>query len=94
MIMVFIIAHELILTSSGLAQQILLAIPTTEINWFDRHVYLSIDKIYEYRNSIYGILDAVKNDYSDLDLDVEKLSKELSSNENIDFLKAVVDKMV
>ena len=80
--------------SSGLAQQILLAIPTTEINWFDRHVYLSIDKIYEYRNSVYGILDAVKNDYSDLDLNVEKLSKELSSNENIDFLKTVVDKMV
>jgi len=34
----------------------------------------------KYRNSIYGILDALKTDYSDLDLDVEKLREKLADD--------------
>ncbi len=79
--------------SSGLAEKIFELIPQSELHWFDKHVRISIDKIYEYRNSIYGILDALKTDYNDLDLDIEKLKTELAEG-NIDFLKEVIDKMV
>lgn len=80
--------------SSGLAEKILDLIPSTELHWFDKHVRISIDKIYEYRNSIYGILDAFKTDYSDLDLDVKKIQESLSDDENLGFLKEVVEKLV
>lgn len=80
--------------SSGLGFKILDLIPETEKEWFNRHTYISIDKIYEYRNSIYGILDALKTDYSDLDLDVNTLREALSNEENVSFLKEVMDKLV
>ena len=79
--------------SCGLAEKIFNLIPESELNWFNKHVRISVDKIYEYRNSIYGILDALKTDYNDLDLDIEKLKTELADG-NIDFLKEVIDKMV
>lgn len=80
--------------STGLAEDILDEIPDEEKAWFNKHVYKSIDKIYEYRNSVYGILDALKTDYSDLGLDVDKLREQLSKDDNIEFLKEVMDKMV
>lgn len=80
--------------SSGLAAEILATIPLSERDWFEKHVRVSIDKIYEYRNSVYGILDALKNDYSDLNLDVDQLRESLASDDNIGFLKEVVDKLV
>ncbi len=80
--------------STGLAEDILYEIPDEEKAWFNRHVYKSIDKIYEYRNSVYGILDAIKNDYSDLDLNVNELKDALAKDENVEFLKEVMDKMV
>lgn len=79
--------------STGLMAQILDLIPEAEVKWFERHVYISIDKIYEYRNSVYGILDALKTDYSDLGLDVEQLRESLAKDDNMGFLKEVVDKL-
>ena len=53
----------------------------------------TIDQIYKYRNSVYGILDALKTDYSDLNLDIETLRKNLADDNNVGFLKEVLDKM-
>ena len=80
--------------SSGLMDEIVKLIPDSELEWFNHHVYISIDKIYEYRNSVYGILDALKTDYSDLDLNVDKFREALAKDENVEFLKEVMDKMV
>ena len=80
--------------SSGLAEKILALIPQSELTWFDKHTRISIDKIYEYRNSIYGILDALSTDYKNIDLDVENLRQNLANSENIGFLKDVMSKMV
>ena len=80
--------------SSGLAEKIFELIPQNELNWFDKHVRISIDKIYEYRNSIYGILDALRNDYDGINLDVESIRENLAKDDNMSFLKEVVDKLV
>ena len=80
--------------SSGLAEKIFELIPSSELKWFDKHTRISIDKIYEYRNSIYGILDALKTDYNDMDLDIDKLRSSLAQEENLGLLKNVMDKMV
>lgn len=80
--------------SNGLAEKIFELIPSSELKWFDKHVRISIDKIYEYRNSAYGILDALKNDYDGMNIDVDKIRQALASDDNIEVLKEVMDKMV
>ena len=80
--------------SSGLAEKIFDLIPQSELKWFDKHTRISIDKIYEYRNSVYGILDALKNDYDGMNIDVDKIRQALASDDNIELLKEVMDKMV
>lgn len=79
--------------ASGLYQQIMEKIPKLDRNWFEYHVNASIQSIMKYRNSIYGILDAVKTDYSDLNLDAEKIRESLANDEGIISLKDIIDKM-
>ena len=80
--------------SSGLGFKILELIPETEKEWFNHHTYVSIDKIYEYRNSVYGILDALVNDYKELNLDVDKIRQTLANDENMGVLKDIMERMV
>ena len=82
------------LVASGLLERIYALIPGLDRDWFEYHANASIKSIMEYRNSVYGILDALRNDYSDLDLDVEKLREQLANDEKVAQLKEVIDKMV
>ena len=52
-----------------------------------------IDEIYKYKNSALGILQAVNEDYSNLDLDATKIQEKIGNKENVEFLKDVVDKL-
>ena len=52
-----------------------------------------IDEVYKYKNSALGILQAVNEDYSNLDLDASKLQEKIGNKENMEFLKEVMDKM-
>ena len=79
--------------AGGFFPQMYKLIPSSEVNFIVENVEKTIDNIYKYRNSVYGILDALKTDYSDLDLDVDKLTEQLSNKENVEFLKEVIDKM-
>lgn len=82
-----------ILMQSNALNQILEVIPEDEL----KTVYLYIDdateRIYEYRNSAYAILDSLKKDYNELDFDVEDLQKRLADGENVEFLKDVLTKL-
>lgn len=80
--------------ASGLMKQIWDLIPEDDRDWFEKHVNASIISIMKYRNSIYGILDALRTDYSDLDLNVETLRQKLADDENVGTLKKIVDNMV
>ena len=78
---------------AGFFKEMYNIIPESEFNFIYTNVTKTIDNIYKYRNSVYGILDALKTDYSDLDLDIEKLTSQLQNGENVEFLKEVMDKM-
>ena len=52
-----------------------------------------INEIYKYKNSALGILQAISEDYSNLELDAEKIKEKISNKENVEFLKDVMDKM-
>lgn len=81
------------LVGSGFWNHVKLVLPEDEYEWYNRMTYFTIDKIYEYRNSVYGILDAMATDYKDLEFDAEKLAAEIGNPENASFLKEVVTKL-
>ena len=80
--------------ASGLMRQIWDLIPEDDRDWFEKHANASIISIMKYRNSIYGILDALRTDYNDLDLNIETLRQKLADDENVGTLKKIVDNMV
>ena len=49
--------------------------------------------VYDYRNSVLGILDTVKTDYSNLNLDASEIQQKLADPENMAFLKDVLTKL-
>lgn len=56
-------------------------------------MYKTISSIYEYKNSVMGILDTISTDYSSLNYDVEALQNKIKDSENLDFLKEVLTKL-
>lgn len=79
--------------SNGFVQAVYSAIPESELGAITAIVEATIHNIYEYKNSILGILQAVKDDYSDLNFDAQALQKALNEGEGLGFLKQVMDKL-
>jgi hypothetical protein len=82
-----------LLAGAGLLKAIYDALPSNEYTIMDTTVWEVIDEIYRYKTSVLGILQAVSQDYSNLDLDAEKIREKLGNKENVEFLKNVMDKM-
>lgn len=59
------------------------------------HSYVSevIRSVYEYKNSVYGVLDGISADYSNLDLDAQKIRDSLADPDNLALLKDVLTKL-
>lgn len=79
--------------STGLYQEILDSIPTSEIKFLKEVIQDQIKEIYRYRDSALGIMETMKTDYNNLDLDIGKLTQELTDNENLGLVKEVVEKL-
>lgn len=82
-----------LLDSSGLVSEIFNTISNSEKDFIDNTLYDTVDSIYKYNNSIFGILDAVTTDYENLNFDVSELQKNISNPENLTLLKDVVTKL-
>ena len=82
-----------LLVGSGLMKQVLDLIPEEELNSILVSVHQLIDSIYEYRNSARGIMEMITTDYKDLELDAEKLQKEIGDPENLQLLRAILEKL-
>ena len=82
-----------LLTSSGLIAAIVKMIPDAELNSLKDWVLSMTKHIYEYRNSVYGVLDAVSNDYNNLNLDAQEIRDKISDPTALDTLKQVLTKM-
>lgn len=52
-----------------------------------------VESIYTYNNSVYGILDSLSKDYSNLNFDASELQKMISNKEDIGLLKDIMDKL-
>ena len=78
--------------SSGLFGKIIELIPEDEWKDLQNTVWHTISNVYEYKNSVLGVLEAVNADYKNLSLDVDNI-KSVVSGEEMNFLKDVLDKM-
>ena len=68
-------------------------IPEDEIGFVYNTMMESIEQIYKYQNSAYGILDAMNTDYNNLDLDIQKLIGDLKDKKDIELLNDVMTKL-
>jgi hypothetical protein len=68
-------------------------IPGIELNEINDILYDTIDQVYKYQNSAYGIMEAMSQDYNNLDLDASELQKKIADPENLQLLKEVLTKM-
>lgn len=82
-----------LLESSGLSELILGAIPEVEYSMVVNGVIDSTEAIYNYRNSVLGILESVSTDYSAIDFDATELQKKIGDPENLALLKQVLTKL-
>lgn len=78
-----------LLASNNIFTQIIEAIPQAEINTLLNWTIESVKSLYEYSNSVRGILESVQNDYNDLDLDITKLQEKIKDPESLDLLKQI-----
>ena len=82
-----------ILVNSGTMEGIRKEIPKEELNMIYHFIDDATERIYEYRNSAYGILDALRTDYNALEFDADEIQKKLANGENVEFLKEVLTKL-
>lgn len=78
---------------SGLMEEILNAIPEQEIMEIENSIKKAIKSIYDYQNSVMGILDNVSSDYSNLNLDALNIQEALGDPNNLTLLKQIIDKL-
>ena len=79
--------------SSGLFSKVVELIPENEWKDLQNTVQHTISNIYEYKNSIFGILEAINNDYNNLNLDATEIQAKLGDPENLALLKQVLTKL-
>ena len=82
-----------LLVGTKLWEAIYNLIPTTEYTIINNTVQEMIDEIYRYRSSVLGIIEAVNNDYDNLNLEAADIESKLSNPENLTLLKDVMTKL-
>lgn len=79
---------------SGLMAEIMETIPDEEIDYIIKSVNDTIQSVYAYKNSVMGILEVLKQDYSNVNFDMDTINQVLQNNpENFAFLKEVMEKL-
>ena len=79
-----------ILKSSGLIDNVLDNIPEKEINMIFSGVWRSIESVYQYQNSVLGVLDTIKTDYNNMKLDIDSLNQAITDPETLEFVKSIL----
>lgn len=82
-----------LLYSTGTMEMILDNIPEDEYIEIIVGVKDSIEAIYNYQNSVLGILDTIKTDYSNLEYDANIIKESLGNPENLSLLKDVLTRL-
>lgn len=82
-----------LLESNGLLTEVVKNIPEDEYNTLYEGIVETVDSIYQYQNSVYGILDTISTDYENLNLDATEIEQKISNEQNLNLLRDVLSKL-
>lgn len=82
-----------ILVSTGIFTEIVDCIREKDWSEIQENVWATIKNIYDYKNSVMGILESVSSDYSGLSLEAAEIQKKLSEGNGVEFLQDVMAKL-
>lgn len=82
-----------LLDSNGVVNTIIAAIPEEEYNFVIDGIDDTIEAVYTYQNSVLGILENITQDYSNLELDAQKLQEKIADPNSVSLLKDVLTKL-
>lgn len=79
-----------ILVSTGIFTDIVNVIRESDWKEIEENVWMTIENLYKYKNSIMGVLDAISNDYSDLNFNLNEIQDKIANPEQLAFLKEIL----
>ena len=82
-----------ILVSTDIFTDIVNVIREKDWSEIQENVWSTIKNIYDYKNSVVGILDTMKMDYNNLNLDAMNIQEALADPENMELLRSVLAKL-
>lgn len=82
-----------LLEQNGIINLIIGAIPETEYKFLIDGINDTVAAIYQYRNSVMGIMDTLSTDYKELDLNADQIKDKLSDPNSLNLLKDILTKM-
>lgn len=82
-----------LLISSGLYAAVVAEIPKVEREWIEDVTMDTVASIYQYQNSIMGILENVTTDYSELQFDATDIHQKLADPDNLALLKGIMTRL-
>lgn len=82
-----------ILVSTGIFTVIVDVIREKDWVEIQENVWSTIKNIYDYKNSVMGILESVKEDYNAVNLDMEDLKDKMANPEDLALLKDILAKL-
>ena len=79
-----------LLVANGLSSLILNAIPAAELNEVLTGIEDTVNAYYQYRNSVLGMLEAISQDYDNLNLDLKKIQDMIQDGNGIGLLQEIM----
>jgi hypothetical protein len=82
-----------LLVGSGIYNEIKNRIPVSEIDYLQVNIDKTIHSIYEYKNSVLGIMDAIAKDYKDVNFNATQIQEALESGKGLETVREVLDNL-
>ena len=82
-----------LLVGSGFIKELKKQVDCNQTDDLEVYIYETLNGYYKYHNSIYGIMDAMNQNYSNLNLDINELQDKISNPESLSLVKDILTKM-
>lgn len=82
-----------LLVGSGFMKELKKQVNCNQTDDLEVYTYEMLNGYYKYHNSVYGIMDAMNQNYSNLNLDVNELQDKISNPESLSLVKDILTKM-
>lgn len=82
-----------LLVGSGFMKELKKQVDCNQTDDLEVYTYETLNEYYKYHNSVYGIMDAMNQNYSNLNLDVNELQDKISNPESLSLVKDILTKM-